>query len=80
MSVTAKVLLSSKTLYPGGTVGLVFSADYADGRNKEWAQATPYLDYKMTVKDTVADLFPLGGKITVTFDLDESEQNPAATS
>ena len=74
MSVTAKVYCNSKTL--GASMGatapsgaqVTFTCDYSDGRNKEWAQATPWLDLKMSVKD--ADLFELGKSYTLTFDED----------
>lgn len=65
--VTAKVQLAQKNAYIGG-VTLKFMADYADGRNKEWAESTPSLSYEMQVKPSVAELFQVGGKYTVTFE------------
>jgi hypothetical protein len=53
------------------TIG--FCADYADGLNKEWAQATPYLDLRMTVRGDVADRFVQGGHYTMTFAQDGPE-------
>lgn len=72
MSVTAKVVCSVKTLQGEGTPYesyiLNFSADYADGRNKEWAAATPYMYIQMSVKGDLKDLFEVGKKYTLTFD------------
>lgn len=72
-AVTAKVYCNTKTVSArrgetptGAQVG--FTVDYADGRNKEWAQATPWLELKMSVKD--ADLFDLGQSYTLTFEPD----------
>lgn len=46
--------------------------DYADGRNKEWAEATPAGTIRMTIKNAVAAAqFPEGRAIKVTF-----EENP----
>jgi len=68
--ITAKVFCNLKQEYGEGesryaTVG--FGADYADGRNKEWTQATPYLDLRMTVKGEVADRFEQGKAFTLQF-------------
>ena len=68
MAVTAKIICSSVTTYMGGQAGLKFQPDYQDGRNKEWAQSTPTLDYSMTVKAEVATLFKPGKSYTVTFE------------
>jgi hypothetical protein len=68
--VTAKVKLSSKGDGPGA-VPLVFYADYAEGRNKEWAAATPTLSLNMTVKPEVAELFEVGKPYTLTFEASE---------
>jgi hypothetical protein len=66
MEITAKVKLTSKTLYTGSQQ-LVFGVDYADGKNKSWAAPTPTLNLTMTVKNEVADAFELGGSYTLTF-------------
>lgn len=43
--------------------------DYAQGRNKEWAEATPYGVIRLGVKNDVAEKhFKLGAKYTVMFD------------
>lgn len=70
--ITAKVKCNIKQEYTDGagarqtTVG--FMPDYADGRNKEWAQYTPHLDLRMTLKGEVADRFEVGKAYTLTFE------------
>jgi hypothetical protein len=66
--VTAKVACTSKQPAWEGASSLSFSPDYADGRNAEWAAATPSLSPTMTVKGDVADAFELGAKYTLTFE------------
>lgn len=64
--ITAKVTCSWKA--PGeSSTQVYFAPDYADGRNAEWASATPSLSLQMTVKPEVGDLFTTGGKYTLTF-------------
>ena len=82
MSVTAKVYCSSKSLSASKgastqTAQVSFAVDYSDGRNKEWAQATPWLELKMGVKD--ASLFELGKSYLLTFDEDLPDPDPAAS-
>lgn len=48
--------------------------DYAEGRNAEWAAATPSGSISLTIdtsKTAAADLFVPGAPITVTFEADE---------
>ena len=71
MRVTAQISLNSKIENLGSTQ-LVFGADYADGRNKEWASLTPALSLTMTVKPEVAGQFRVGGHYTLTFTEQES--------
>jgi hypothetical protein len=71
-NVTAKVKLTSKTLYEGGSQQLVFGVDYTGGKNSSWAAATPSLTLTMSVKNEVAETFVLGGAYTLTFAEDES--------
>ena len=77
-TVTAKVHLRKKAPYATGTdyecVQLEFGPDYADGRNKAWAVATPALSLTMSVKPDVAELFNLGDAFTLVF---EPEPTPA---
>lgn len=71
MAITAKVQVARKERTAAGTDGetdLVFSADYADGQNKEWAKYTPSLDLRMRVKDDVAEQFELGQAFTLLFE------------
>jgi len=71
MDVTAKVVVGTKETRNEGTpyeqVYLGFAVDYADGRNKEWAVATPALTVAMTVKPEVALHFLPGAAYTLTF-------------
>jgi len=67
-AVTAKVKCSAKGAGYSDTVGVEFLPDYQDGRNAEWAEATPSLSFKMNVKSAVAEHFEVGGKYTVTFE------------
>lgn len=73
MSITAKVKLESKEScsWDPSQVQLHFSPDYNDGRNKEWADATPALSLNMTVKGDVASAFNTGDAFTLTFDKSE---------
>lgn len=41
--------------------------DYADGRNKEWAEATPAGVCRLTMKRSVAELFPEGRQLEIRF-------------
>lgn len=76
--VTAKVELRSKKPGYNGQI-LEFGPDYADGRNKEWAAATPSLSLSMTVIDSVAEHFIQGEKYTLTFSKESAEDgNPTS--
>lgn len=76
MQVTAKIRLQSKNVStpdesdPNRTATLSFAPDYMDGRNKEWAAATPALSLSMTVKGDVGDNFAVGDAFTLTFEKD----------
>lgn len=70
MAVTAKVHCNSKT-GDGDYTRLNFIPDYAEGRNKEWAVATPHLSLVMTVNAKAAELFDEGKAYTLTFEPDE---------
>jgi hypothetical protein len=68
--VTAKIQCTSKIESGEGDerrAQLSFQADYADGRNKEWAAATPTLSLSMTVKGDVADQFEPSQRYTLQF-------------
>lgn len=68
--VTAKVRCNSMKIWGDTGASFEFGVDYADGRNKAWAQATPTLSVNITVKD--GDLFEVGKPYTLTFELDEA--------
>lgn len=69
MAITAKVKLDRKREIDGDQVELWISPDYQDGRNREWAEATPNLSLNMTVKGDVADSFgEVGDRFTLTFE------------
>lgn len=63
---TAKVVVDSK-VENGDQVSLRFRPDYDEGRNAEWAEATPALSLAMTVKGEVADGVEVGDAWTLTF-------------
>lgn len=68
--ITAKVFCASKTEYGEGDerhADLIFGADYADDRNKEWAKWTPALNLNMKVNGAAADLFESGKRYTLQF-------------
>jgi hypothetical protein len=67
-AVTAKVVCTKKDTGWQDSAALTFSPDYADGRNAEWAQATPALSLQMTVKADVAEHFQIGDAYTLTFE------------
>lgn len=82
IEVTAKIECTSKSLWQDGeTASLSFAPDYADGRNAEWAAATPALNLSMTVKGGVSELFGQGRKYTLTFTpADEVDGEPEAAA
>lgn len=53
------------------TVG--FMPDYADGRNQQWALATPHLELRMTLRGDVADCIEPGKCYTLTFTEDTGD-------
>ena len=68
--ITAKVFCASKSEIGEGDnrqANVTFGADYADGRNKEWAAATPALNLQVTLNGAAADLFEQGQKWTLQF-------------
>ncbi len=65
--VTAKFKVSRKTDMKWAHE-IEFVPDYADGRNKEWAEATPAGMIRMTIKNALAaEAFEQGKGYTVTF-------------
>jgi len=67
--VTAKVKCTSKKIWGSEGASFEFGVDYADGRNREWAQATPTLSVSISVKN--ADQFEVGKPYTLTFTPDD---------
>lgn len=72
MAITAKVRCTSKIETPGGGALLSFHPDYQDGRNSDWAQATPSLSLSMTVNEDAAEHFEQGQAYTLTFERNDS--------
>lgn len=68
MAVTAKFRVARKTdMNWAHEVELV--PDYGEGRNKEWAEATPAGMIRLTIKNELAaEQFDVGGTYTVTFE------------
>lgn len=66
---TAKVRLTSKSGI-GETVRLDFIPDYGQGRNADWAVATPNMSLVMYVKQELADRLEPGTEYTLLFDPD----------
>lgn len=51
---------------------ILMTPDYSDGRNKEWAEATPNGSFQMTVKNILAvEKLPLGKSVTIQIVPDE---------
>lgn len=78
MKITAKIHLRHSVEVRGADTEyeqhvLTFVPDYADGRNKEWAVATPALSLTMSVRPDVAAKFVPGGAYTLTFEPDEQD-------
>lgn len=67
--VTAKVRCNSMKIWGDTGASFEFGVDYADGRNKAWAQATPSLSVNISVNDS--SLFQVGRPYTLTFTLDD---------
>lgn len=75
-TVTAKVICTNNDANNAGGPGshtVTFAPDYADGRNAEWAAATPSLSLTMTVKADVAEHFPQGKRLTLAFVPEDDE-------
>lgn len=68
-NVTAKVRCNTKKVWGGVGAQFEFGVDYADGRNKEWAQSTPSLSLNISVNNE--NMFEVGRSYTLTFSTDE---------
>jgi len=70
-SVTAKFKVNRLSEYDTATE-VELTPDYAEGKNKEWAEFTPAGMMRMTVKNSVAaEFFKQNRSFTVTFTPDE---------
>lgn len=68
--ITAKVFCHRKTESGEDAerrASVEFYADYADGRNQEWAVNTPTLNLSMILNGRAADLFEQGGRYELRF-------------
>lgn len=71
MAVTAKFKVSRRSEM-GWATEIELTPDYAQGRNAEWAEATPAGVIRLTVKnDVAAREFTEGCPFTVTFEPEE---------
>jgi len=73
MAVTAKVRCTSLIQYPStdfwdGHWYVTFGPDYGEGRNAEWAAASPSLSFSMVLHPSKGDLFVVGKAYTLTFE------------
>jgi hypothetical protein len=64
----------------GRQASVSFSADYEDGRNKEWSLYTPSLSLSMTLKGAVADRFEKGKSYTLYFEPEDTQDEAAEKS
>lgn len=64
VSMRTRVQAKNELGFGNDNVQLAFVPDYEDGRNSEWAAATPSLTFSMTVTKEIADRFDVGEKIT----------------
>lgn len=65
---TAKTKIHTREGGGSGTVRLTFEPDYGQGKNAEWAEATPSLHIAMNVKTDVAEGIEVGDTFTLTFE------------
>lgn len=65
--ITAKIVCNSKSHVADDQYRVSFTADYADGRNKEWSKYTPDLSLNMLLNDEAANLFEAGAAYTLQF-------------
>lgn len=65
--ITAKVKVSHVDGTIPGARQIHFLPDYADPANAEWQFHTPALALQMTVREEIADRFPIGKSFTLQF-------------
>lgn len=69
-TVTAKFKVARKTDM-GWATEIELTPDYAQGRNAEWAEATPAGMIRLTIKNELAaEQFTEGAAYTVTFEIE----------
>lgn len=79
MRVTAKFKVYSVSTIDYGTgkeTQVDMSPDYAEGRNAEWAAATPTGNIRLTIsptKTSATNLFKPGTALTVTFEAEDKD-------
>lgn len=77
--ITAKVRCDSKIVTGEGDdrrALVTISANYADGRNAEWAKFTPHLNLTMTLNAQASGLFKAGKGYTLLF-VEDDESSAA---
>jgi len=80
MTVTAKFIVSRVNKNDWATE-VELTPDYAEGRNKEWAAATPSGMIRMTIKnDVAAEVFQQGQPFTVVFEADSKTARAQTTT
>jgi hypothetical protein len=73
---TAKVKVTNRVqTKDDGDVSLSFAPDYGDGRNAEWAAATPALSLSMTVKADVGQYVEMDDEFTLMFTNDTAARH-----
>lgn len=76
-TITAKAIVNDlNETEDGSQVNVHMGADYGTDAapiNQEWAAWTPGLSLVMGIKPELAEKFPIGGKFTLTFELDDPE-------
>lgn len=75
VSMRTRVQSKNDLGFGNDNVQLQFVPDYEDGRNKEWAAATPALTFSMTVTKDVAEKFETGEKITFFAEATQAEES-----
>lgn len=75
VSLRTRVQVKQELGFGNDNVQLQFVPDYEDGRNGEWAAATPALTFSMTVKKEIADMFETGEKVTFYAEATQAEDD-----
>jgi hypothetical protein len=81
--ITAKIRCTGKTVTGEGDnrcAQVSFGPDYAEGRNVQWALATPHLALSMTLNAAASDLFERSASYTLVFEPEREESTSDATA